>query len=56
MRILHAALDTLIATACGAVAIVIFLPVLLLTTGVKTLLPVRETAGRQPLARGPRPF
>ncbi|HXB70706.1 MAG TPA: hypothetical protein VNY05_20910 [Candidatus Acidoferrales bacterium] len=39
----HAALDTLIATACGAVAIVVFLPVLLLTTGVKALLTARET-------------
>jgi hypothetical protein len=44
MRTVHAALDTLIATASGAIAIVVFLPVLLLTTGVKALLAARETA------------
>jgi hypothetical protein len=56
MRSFHAALDTIIATACGAVAIVIFLPVLLLATGVKTILPARATSEPRPLAPGPRPL
>jgi hypothetical protein len=43
-NLVHATLDTLIATACGAVALVVFLPVLLLTTGVKSLVSARETA------------
>jgi hypothetical protein len=48
MRTLHAALDTIIATAAGAVAIVVFVPILLVANGVKALLPAREAS---PLAR-----
>jgi hypothetical protein len=54
MRTAHAALDTIIATVCGAVALVVFLPVLLLATGVKTILPARATSDPRPLAPGPR--
>jgi hypothetical protein len=56
MRILHAALDTLIAATCGAVAMLVFYPVLLLATGVKAVLPARETQGPRPLTPGPRPL
>jgi hypothetical protein len=56
MRTLHAALDTLIATACGAVALVVFFPVTMLASGVKMILAARETAGPGPLASGRRPL
>ena len=42
MRTLHTALDTMIATACAAVAVLVFFPVLLLARAVKAVLPQRE--------------
>jgi hypothetical protein len=54
MRKLHAALDTVISTACGAAAMVVLLPMLLLTTPAKTMLTAPGTADRRPLTPGLR--